>query len=354
MSNSAGNLTARQSNVEILRILAAMGVIALHYNDGAMYTVLDKASNLLVLQISECVWAWPVNVFIMIMGYFSYTRKSSDLKKPITLIFQLIVFQVLEYVYWICRGNSEFSVSTLLAQLVPTDYFLVIYIALFLISPYLNILFSSFDRKGRRNLLFLLFLIFSVYSYLTNVLTVWSGIDFTKANPVSLSGDIYGHCIVNFVLCYLTGASISDGTLEIKKPGIVFLSATFCVVGLGFAFGTLTAFSYSSPFVILQAASLLSMFKGLRVGNIRIINNLAKAGITVYLTHPVLLGLCGREMFMWSRPWVLFAHIVLTQVGLFLAGYLIHQVYTALTEPMFKWVWKKVRLPEIRPIRIEK
>ena len=82
----------RRSGFELLRILAALGVLALHYNDGGIFDGLSKQVNLLVLNLNECFWAWPVDVFLMLCGYFSYQKKRVDLKKPTMLYVQLVVF----------------------------------------------------------------------------------------------------------------------------------------------------------------------------------------------------------------------------------------------------------------------
>ena len=79
----------RNSNLELLRIAAACGVIALHYNDMSI----ASQTNALALSMNECLWAWSVDVFLMISGYCSSRRMEIDWKKPVRLYVQLVFFR---------------------------------------------------------------------------------------------------------------------------------------------------------------------------------------------------------------------------------------------------------------------
>ena len=69
----------RQSNYELLRLLAGMGVIVLHFNylpfgEGALRNA--TGSTFFVLMIFEVVSICAVNVFILFSGYFGSESNS--------------------------------------------------------------------------------------------------------------------------------------------------------------------------------------------------------------------------------------------------------------------------------------
>ncbi|MBQ9686536.1 MAG: hypothetical protein IJV41_08355 [Oscillospiraceae bacterium] len=327
----------RQSNMELLRILAAMGVIALHYNDAAMFSGLGKEINLLVLDLDECLWAWPVDVFLMLSGFFSWKKEKVNGKKAFQLYFQLMIFQQAASVIHAVSAGIWPSRGEILANLLPTNYFVVLYLAVYFISPFLNTLLNSLGAEGRKRLVLLSLGIFSVYAYGMDVLSVILDTGLNQASPVSLAGDVSGHTVVNFILCYLLGAEISRRDISIPRPLLTFFGSTAVVMLLSQVFGgAYLAISYCSPFVLLQGASLLCFFRELDIGYVRPVNVLAGASFTVYLAQGLFFPLCGRERFMWARPYVLFGHIVLCQIGIYLLCFVVYLVYTGLTSPLFR------------------
>ena len=109
-------------------------------------------------------------------------------------------------------------------------------------------------------------------------------------------------------------------------------------------FTSYLASSYCSPLVIVQAASALAFFSKLKLGAVKWINRLAAACFTVYLTHITLFAFVQREHFVDSRLRVMLAHLVLCQIGLYLAGFLLHEVYDFVTRPLFRAIWKSEKL----------
>ena len=332
----------RRSGFELLRILAALGVLALHYNDSGVFDGLSKQVNLLVLNLNECFWAWPVDVFLMLSGYFSFRNKRVSLKKPAMLYVQLVVFRLLGSLIGALKSGSGLAPGKLLACFLPLNYFVVLFIAVYLISPWLNALYNCLDRDAKRRMILCLFAVFSLWAYAGDLLSAAIGLSMNFASPVSISGDISGHTVVNFALCYLIGAAIADDVITLKRPLPCFFAATAATMLFCLANGDdYVAISYCSPFVILQAVSLMCFFRTLDIGCVKWINMLGGASLSVYLTQIYLFGFFGRERFMWSRPYVLLAHILVSQISIYLVGFLVHIAYTGLTTPIFDRIWRK-------------
>ncbi|MDY6352142.1 MAG: hypothetical protein SPL57_03760, partial [Lachnospiraceae bacterium] len=84
----------RQSGIELLRILAATGVIVLHYNNPVIGGGLNTAEgiNRGLLYFLEALNVCAVNVFVLINGFFDVEHQKRDLMKPLKLIVQVMLF----------------------------------------------------------------------------------------------------------------------------------------------------------------------------------------------------------------------------------------------------------------------
>ena len=89
----------RQSNIELLRIMTMCGVIVLHYNNATIGGGLAYAQgiNLVILYYLESLFACAVNLFVLISGYFMYTKQKRTLDKPFELLVQVILFGEIFY-----------------------------------------------------------------------------------------------------------------------------------------------------------------------------------------------------------------------------------------------------------------
>ena len=92
----------RQSNIELLRILAIMGVIVLHYNNaemggGGLGYVAKDSINEWVLRFFESVFICAVDLFVLITGYFM-CKSQISIRKYVKLFlevqFYMIVFML--------------------------------------------------------------------------------------------------------------------------------------------------------------------------------------------------------------------------------------------------------------------
>lgn len=343
-------INQRQSNMDLLRILAMLGVIALHYNGLEEYggfALSQSTVNMTLLGLNECLWAWPVNAFIMLSGYFLYRRERIDIKKPVMLFVQLVVFQMLAYALEVFMGQRKFKITALLFCVMPENYFVVLYIVLYLFSPFINRLFNSLDRRGKLLLGTMLFAVFSVWAYSVELLELLLNRGLNQSSPVAFGGDSGGYTIVNFAMCYFIGALLGEGSLSIRRPAAVFAAATAANCVICQIFGPYFAAAYSSPLVIIQAAALLSVFSKLDIPWSGTITKLSGASFTVFLAHLILLRFCRIGQFVNSSPIIMLAHIALCQIGLYIVSYVIHVIYTAVTKPIYTNLWKRVKPFEI-------
>ena len=80
----------RQSNIELLRIFAMLGIVCLHYNNpaigGGFEYVKYGSINYYSLCFFESMFIGSVDLFIIISAYFLASTKKRNLWRPIQLL----------------------------------------------------------------------------------------------------------------------------------------------------------------------------------------------------------------------------------------------------------------------------
>lgn len=144
LSMPTNKTKVRDSNIELLRILAIMGVVVLHYNNwnigGGLRYVEAGSVNQTVLIILESVFICAVNLFMLITGFFSCTSQKRNLSKVLMLLLQVSVFRMIRYLK---TTGEVISGSGFLLILLPVNYFVILYTAVYLISPYVNLIYCN-------------------------------------------------------------------------------------------------------------------------------------------------------------------------------------------------------------------
>ena len=141
------NKKARQSNIELLRIFTMLGVIILHYNNpsigGGLKYVETGSINYYLLNVLESIFVCAVDLFMLISGYFMVYSTKRNMWKPIQLFVQVSIFSAAKYI--IVQGiiNNSFKLPGLFRSVIPTNYFVILYVVVFVVSPYINLLFEQ-------------------------------------------------------------------------------------------------------------------------------------------------------------------------------------------------------------------
>lgn len=335
----------RQSGVELLRILAAMGVIALHYCNpgigGGFKFVESGSTNLDILFFLESIFICAVNVFMIISGYFMCSSLKADLKKPVGLFLQLIVFEVILYLLKVLFGQSEFSWQQLFGTAWPKDYFVIFYSVTFVLAPYINTLLKELGEKSLRSFLVIIFLFFSVQPGLLWLINRMIGIDITAASTITYRGSGEGYTIVNFIMCYIMGAGIRFNAIKIKKK-ILCVLAVACVL-LIYKYRT---WDYCHPLVVIEALTFFMLFKDIPIKS-KAINRLARASFTVYLLHQTFVVRSGVKIFVNKSPIIMVGHLLAVQLFIYLICYIVYIVWNHSANKALNKLWDKIKNPEI-------
>lgn len=354
--------TARQSNIELLRILAIMGVVVLHINNpalgGGLSYVQHGSLNFYILYALESLFMCAVNLFMLISGYFMCGSKARDLWKPIELIIQVIVINECVYICQKLITHGSLSWGSFLRNLIPANYFVILYCAVYIASPFINKLIASLTDKGFRNLVIVLFLLFSVYPTLVDILGEFQGSAFIGLSTIGAYGSQWGYTFINFAMMYIIGAYLRKSKTkqsEAGSPALIII--LICCVAILVIWARIndrigylaerTAWDYCNPVVIVEAAVIFMLFTRLHLGTVKTVNVMAKACFTTYLLHPALISYIPVESVVGSNPLMMLIRIFAYVIAVYVVSLAVYIAYGAVTAPVFRALRARYSLPLI-------
>lgn len=202
----------RQLNYELLRIMAMLMIVCLHYlSKGGLLGNPARAEMTaagFTAWLVEAFCLVAVNVYVLISGYFGVDAPGSAargkkitcreaLRRPLRIWKQVFFYSVLFGFGAIAFGVQEFDPYQVLTYCFPVVtehyWFATAYVILCLLMPFLNAAFTYMDQRELRYLLFGFLLIFCISKTVI---------------PVQLPWDKYGYDSLWFVVLYLTGACL--------------------------------------------------------------------------------------------------------------------------------------------------
>lgn len=185
----------RDSNFELMRLISMFFIVIYHFiipTGGNIINTTDGMTNV-VLDLLCLLIVVHVNSFILITGYFQCEKKFSW-KKVLSLIGLAWFYKLIIGFIFLITGLHNFNLTDFILLLSPFEFennwFLTVYISLYLLSPYINIMLDKLDQKNHRKLALLLIIMFSIIPTITN--------QHTFSN--------YGFSIIHFVFIYILGA----------------------------------------------------------------------------------------------------------------------------------------------------
>lgn len=269
----------RQSNFELLRIIAMFLVLGLHFN--FKYTGIPVFSHSLETDINnifqivlEAICLPAVNVFILISGWFSI---HATYKGLFSYLFQCVYFLLLTFIFSICIIPSSISIKAIIDFFMLSKYgwFIVSYLILYIISPILN---SFLDRTNNYKLVKCLIVI-----YLSCLYFGWLGDNSNYNN---------GYSVVSFINLYVLGRFMALYYHKSNKwlyllMGSTILNAIILYLDIYYlqSTGISRLLSYLNPLIILQAMSLIMIFSSIKLRYSKTVNFIAKSAFAVYLIH---------------------------------------------------------------------
>jgi surface polysaccharide O-acyltransferase-like enzyme len=162
----------RQTNLELLRIIAMLMVVTLHFmsHGGVLKNVGMFTKQYYFSWVTEGIAIVAVNLYVMISGYFLVESKFR-LKKVIALICEVIFYSLIIYFLLLVAGMRPFSKKELLTAFIPTLTnvygFFTVYICMYILSPFVN---YTIKAMSKRQLLTCIIVELAFFSVWTNII----------------------------------------------------------------------------------------------------------------------------------------------------------------------------------------
>ena len=366
----------RNSNLELLRIIAMLFIICHHFAVHGMkdFNLLASNPNTYIIYLLGILGKIGVVVFILISSYFMINSKFT-IRKLLVLggevYFYSFLFLVLVIVFPFL--SHPLTIADWGVHLLPISHsaywFVTGYIVLMLISPFLNKFIKSLSKESFIKLLLLLFVMWSIFPTFTP--TFMSG-------PVATNfiGSSFQYVpIIWFVVVYFVGSfirlHIDLDKISYKKLVSVFAASMIityvvsCIIGyldivhpqssnLAMIFGlpveaVFNGTLYLWPalenklFLFAASVALFLMFLKRKEFSNRYINYIAGSALGVYLIHDNLL----IRAYLWKNvlepisyyysPYLILIAIIMI-VGLYLVCTFIDILRRITVEKLWIWV----------------
>lgn len=317
----------------------------IHYYEAISNFEIDSSSTtILIFMRSIC--SSSVDLFIIISGYFLINKDDRKMGKSISLLIQVSLFSEVSYLLSVACGLYSLSLKSIISSVISKNYFVTLYIVLYVISPYINRLIKSLNKRDLRIMLGIVFSCFSIYSIAITFYSEIVNVKWFGLNPVGAWGSQQGFNIVNFILLYSIGAFIRlENIISLvnrKQCTAIFISCTFVVFFWALInqhlpqFGQISAWCYDNPFVIFQGVFLFILFNKLSFSN-SIINRLAASAFTVFLIHYIVLSKLSSILFFdkMSLGLIILRYFCFA-VLIYLFSWIVYEIYNYATKSIFK------------------
>lgn len=266
----------RNSNIELLRIIAMLLILLVHanYTSIGWVSIADIEQDFMssfVKAFSEQLCVVAVNVFILISGWFGIR---ANLKGGVSLLYQVFFFHLLAIIVFLLLG-LPFTLRDLLKVFYfgTAYWFVSSYLVLYAIAPILN----AFTENASLKTFFTVLTTFFLLEFFLG----WLG------NPVGFS---YGTSTMSFIGLYLLGRFLSKYPVKIKKFSVkkdltlyFLFSLTPVLILFLFKRGFMET-AYSSPFVVLASTFFFLAFTKKQFSN-KTINYIGCSSFSIYLIH---------------------------------------------------------------------
>ncbi|MBQ5851470.1 MAG: acyltransferase [Lachnospiraceae bacterium] len=260
----------RQPEFEILRIVAMLMIVCLHYlSKGGLLTEPYSENislNGYIAWFVEAFCVVAVNIYVLISGYFGIGNNGSSVWKRIYNVWIKVIFYSV-FVGIIFSVAAMFNIGDLekpdiykifcyVFPIVTEHYwFATSYVILCIFIPFINAGFEKLEKKDIEILLGILLLVFCISKTVI---------------PMQLPWDKYGYDAFWFVTVYITGGYIKKfGIGFIKNKRTAFMVYAFsqllvfvCFVALRQVylstgmFNSMISYSYSYNFLLCYTGAI--------------------------------------------------------------------------------------------------
>lgn len=280
----------RNSSVEVLRMLAMLGIVIMHTNGAVMEH--SSGIGFAWTQFENGIFNAGVSIFVLISGYFGIKLSA---KKLIQLESSVLFYAVLSAIVG-CYFGKE-SILSIVKAFIPIStncyWFISCYILLMIFSPYINKGIDLMSESQHRNLLMLMSAIFLVAP--------------TVLYYSVLGG---GKNVINMLLLYILGSYIRKYNLKEKFNSKLLFKIFIITTVLNILLNTLISLATGSKshipfardcsiFIVIEAVTLMLLFLKIEFHS-DLINKVASHVFAVYLFEGAFRQILQNVIFNYS------------------------------------------------------
>lgn len=351
----------RSSNIELLRIIAMLFVVTLHYlgKGGALLPWGDEnfGTNTYIAWAINAFALVAVNVYVLISGYFLAESKFR-LSRILKIWFQVFFYSAGVWLVLLALGMvpSEFFagywISMFLLPITSQHYwFASSYIFMCLLAPFMGVAVRKMTKRQLQTCIVVLMLLFS---------RIWRIV-----LPMSTPIDDRGYGIIWFVCLFVIAAYIRlyvPANGKWVKPLLIYVASSAALFLSLPVLGTITQkvgkmveyydvlYEYNAPLTIIGAVALFLAFRNMKIGKGnagKVLNWVAGCTFGVYLLHEHAL-LRGFWNSFWNvNEMCQTSYFVPHMIGVVLAVFLAGCIAEAFRQVLFFGISKIFRTDKI-------
>ncbi len=333
----------RDSNIELLRIVATLFIIIVHcngwflmqwggVNDWFAHGNAVGISRILIQNITGL----GVPVFILISGFYGIRPK---LKSIVNLFTCLLFFYVGCYLFNCYRGHEAFAVKNLIENILAFSYvnwFINCYLFLMLLSPMINAFVDAVDTKR-----------LGLYTLLYSAAILYFG--YYRNNGYWPYNE--GYSVVMMVGVYLLGRYMNRINEWIDGVKYSYIAGAF--VGMIGVMCVIRAFSshaemwlhYGSPITMFAAALLFVLFYKLPKFHNKFINWVGASCLAGYVLHtcsPMVQWLARKDVaFFMNDAYLVYCLKMIMIIGyVFILAITLDKIRLLIFKPLITWSGK--------------
>lgn len=285
----------RNSNIELLRILMMLVIVAHHYivNSGVIQCIVSTPPH--SLQINRfnvyfaLVFGWggktAINVFILITGYFM-CRQPFKWRKVVFLALEIVLYRWLIYGIFLASGYESFNLKEFIKTVLvlPYDFglgFSSSFVGLYVLVPFINKLLSTLEKKELEKLICVLLVFFTGFStFLFNTSFEYIGWYVT----VYLIGSYLRLYEMNWMSSRRITGLLCACSLAFSWLSVICIRFLAEKMNRNLPYYYLVADS-NKVLAIATAISLFLLFKNINIGSNRLINKFSASTFGVLMIH---------------------------------------------------------------------
>ncbi|WP_158588760.1 acyltransferase [Butyrivibrio sp. X503] len=294
-----GMTQKRNANIELLRIVAMLMILTLHFNfqSNALPELGEPASHVgIFATILEAIAITGVNVYVLISGYF-LSASTVKFSKMLQLILQVYFYTLLVSAAMIFVGaytvRPEDKLDRTLKYFFPISaehyWFVTAYVIMYVLAPVMNAAVNTLKRKQLKAVIIGLL---TWFCFIKSIV------------PVMFGTDKMGYDFGWFICLYLIAAYIRKYNIvlfhDAKRSAIVFAVSAFAIAALSLIFHKINLDTgrfryyagvpnhYNFIFTLTGALGLFSVFRFMRLKENKFaeaIRIIAPYTLGVYLLH---------------------------------------------------------------------